>query len=280
MDLSIPTDPLHGQPGICIDARLRRQGFIMRGPHTHPYHELFYVQSGSCRFLIQDYIYDLRAGDFLLVPAYQLHYTRYPTEDCLRYTIFFHLEDLSEEILSLIPDNKRFYEKTQLFRVPVLHKPRIDSWIQLMKAEGALNDKRSPVMLKILLQGLLLLCGRVCFLPSEKPLSAAPMHPRIIQAFSYMNTHFMNPLTTADIAAAIGLSPNYLTRIFRESTGTGIHDYLMHIRLDHAAFQLLSTDDPISKIAVRCGFAGANYFKDAFRKHYGVTPRTYRNQIK
>ena len=278
MSPSAMIDPLQGRPGIFIETRLRRQGFIMQGPHNHPYYELFYVQSGCCRSLVQDYMYDLQAGDFILIPPYLLHYTRYPSGECRRCTIFFHLDDLSEEMLSLIPEKERFYSRVQLIRVPGIHKPQIDSWIHLMTAERTLNDYRSPVMLKILLQGLFLLCGRVCSLLYEPPLPAPRIHPQIVQAFSYINDHFMEPVTTADVAAAVGLSPNYLTRKFRESAGIGIHDYLVHIRLDHAAYQLISTDDSISGIAVRCGFADANYFKDAFRKKYGVNPTTYRNQ--
>ena len=47
-------------------------------------------------------------------------------------------------------------------------------------------------------------------------------------------------------------------------------------RLDHAAQELVTTDDSITDIALRCGFSDSNYFKDSFKKKYGVTPRAYR----
>ena len=89
----------------------------------------------------------------------------------------------------------------------------------------------------------------------------------------------MERITAADIAAAAGYSPNYLSRRFRSSVGVGVHQYLTFIRLQHAAYELVTTDDRITDIAFRCGFSDSNYFKDAFKKKYGVTPRAYRKQL-
>ena len=86
----------------------------------------------------------------------------------------------------------------------------------------------------------------------------------------------MEHITTADIARAADYSPNYLSRKFREAAGIGVHEYLLFIRLRHAALELLATDDSVTEIALRCGFSDGNYFKDAFKKKYGITPRAYR----
>ena len=83
-------------------------------------------------------------------------------------------------------------------------------------------------------------------------------------------------ISAADIAKAAGYSPNYLSRRFREAAGIGVHEYLMFIRLQRAALELVSTDDSVTEIALRCGFSDGNYFKDAFKKKYGVTPSKYR----
>ena len=74
----------------------------------------------------------------------------------------------------------------------------------------------------------------------------------------------------------MGYSPNYLSRKFKEAVGVGVHEYIVFIRLQNAANELLSTKDTITEIALRCGFSDGNYFKDAFKKKYGLTPRDYR----
>jgi AraC-like DNA-binding protein len=41
---------------------------------------------------------------------------------------------------------------------------------------------------------------------------------------------------------------------------------------------LLSSDLSITEIALQCGFSDSNYFKDAFKKMYGASPRNYRKK--
>ena len=77
-----------------------------------------------------------------------------------------------------------------------------------------------------------------------------------------------------DLAA--GVSPNYLSRKFRQATGMGVHEYLSFLRLQQAAVDLAETTDSITDVALRCGFSDSNYFKDCFKRRYGVSPRTYR----
>ena len=81
---------------------------------------------------------------------------------------------------------------------------------------------------------------------------------------------------TEDVARVVGFSPNYLSRKFRLSAGIGLHEYIVFVRLHHAAQELIATRDTITEIALRCGFSDSNYFKDSFKKKYGVTPRNYR----
>jgi len=76
----------------------------------------------------------------------------------------------------------------------------------------------------------------------------------------------------------VGFNPNYLSRKFKETAGIGVHEYLVFTRLQHAALELVTTEDSVTEIAFRCGFSDSNYFKDAFKKKYGLTPRAYRKQ--
>ena len=57
-----------------------------------------------------------------------------------------------------------------------------------------------------------------------------------------------------------------------------MHEYLTFIRLRSAAHELASTADSVTEVALRCGFSNSNYFKDAFKKQYGCTPRAYRQR--
>ena len=268
--------PVHGTDRVHAESRVRDPSFIMKGHHCHSCYELFYVESGDCRFLIDEHIFDLHAGDFILVPPMALHYTRYILGPCRRTVILFREEDLSDEVRKYMPRQAAFFSETAVFQVPQAYRGHISGILQEMMTEEKVRDERSALMLKIHLQSLLLLCSRVCSFLFEPPADIHTTDRQILQAARFICQYYAEPLTSADVARAVGFSPNYLSRKFRGETGIGLHEYMVFVRLQHAAQELLSTADSITTIALRCGFSDSNYFKDSFKKKYGMTPRSYR----
>ena len=261
---------------VYVDRRTRDAGYLMSHHHCHPYYELSYIEHGSCRFFVEDAIYDLHDGDFLLIPPQLFHYTRYLFGSCLRCGVYFRAEDLSPELIARIPGGIAFFSQLRIFQAPAASRRQISSLLERMAAEEQEFDELSPLMLRFELQELLLLSSRLCSLLSENIADIHTTDQQVLLAARFINEHFRQQISAADIAAASGFSPNYLSRKFREATGIGVHDYLVFIRLRNDAFELTSTDDSVTDIALRSGFSDSNYFKDAFKKKYGITPREYR----
>ena len=268
--------PTHGTDGVHAETKLRDQQFIMKGHHCHSCYELFYVESGDCRFLIDEHIFDLHPGDFILVPPMALHYTRYVFGPCRRTVILFRGEDVPEEVRQCMPHPHRFFSETTVFQVPESHRVQVSGILKEMTAEEAIRDERSALMLKNRFLSLLLLCSRICDFCFEPPTDIHTTDQQILQAARYICQYYMEPITSGDVARAAGFSPNYLSRKFRAATGIGLHEYIVFVRLQRAAQELVSTSDSITTIALRCGFSDSNYFKDSFKRKYGVTPRAYR----
>ena len=248
----------------------------MTGHHCHSCYELFYMESGECRFLVDERIFDLQAGDFILLPPIALHYTRYVFGPCRRTVILFRPEDVPDDVRRCMPHPDRFFSETVVFQVPEAYRTQIADIIRHMETEEKIQDSCSPLLRRCHLHNLLLLCSRVSTFLTEPPVDIHTTDQYILQAARYISRFYMNPVTTADIAGAVNFSPNYLSRKFRMATGIGLHEYLVFIRLHHAAQELISTTDSITTIALRCGFSDSNYFKDSFKKRYGMTPRAFR----
>ena len=262
--------------GIHAESKLRPANYAMSDPHCHTPFELFYVEAGACRFLIENNMYDLHTGDFILIPPLALHYTRYLFGACRRAILFFGREDLDEATLSCMPHQTAFFSEPRLFQVPEALRENVGLHLGRMVAEERINDARSPALLHVQLQELLLYCSRICNFLQDTPANIYTTDPQVLEAARYINSHYTEKITTADVAAAAGFSPNYMSHKFREAAGVGVHEYLTFIRLQHAALELVSTEDSITEIAFRCGFSDSNYFKDAFKRKYGLTPRSYR----
>ncbi len=98
------------------------------------------------------------------------------------------------------------------------------------------------------------------------------------QAKNYIRVNYMNPITAENVAASVGVSLRYLSRLFKESTGRGVQDYLISTRLGHAK-QLLSQGLSVSEAAFQSGFNDVFHFSKAFKKVIGISPSEYKKQF-
>ena len=261
---------------VKMDKALRESGGGMAAHHCHSYYELYYVEQGGCRFMIDDSFYDLNTDDFILLPPQTFHYTHYLQDRCLRSNLYFRSVDISEPVRAALPENGGFFSHARIFHAQAPYHDQICELLDRMEEEETLNDARTASMQYFLLQELFLLIARACDYAQPLPEVIRASDRQILLAARYISSKYMNPISSGDIAAAAGFSPNHLSKKFRESAGIGVHEYLVFIRLQHAALELISTRDSITQIALRCGFSDSNYFKDVFKKKYGMTPREYR----
>ena len=82
------------------------------------------------------------------------------------------------------------------------------------------------------------------------------------------------------IADEIGLTPNYVGRVFKRITGVSIPDTIMILRIEKAKKLLAATKMPVNQLAEQVGFAGEGYFYKVFKVHCGCTPADYRKQCR
>lgn len=108
---------------------------------------------------------------------------------------------------------------------------------------------------------------------------AAPGSPLAQRALAIIHTRFDEPLTLAGVAHEVGVSASHLSRVLTSGGGAAFGEELTRTRLE-AAKQLLSDQSlSIHQISRRCGYANYTYFFNVFRKRFGMTPQTYRNQV-
>lgn len=67
-----------------------------------------------------------------------------------------------------------------------------------------------------------------------------------------------------------------LTRLFKQAEGVTPQEYARRRRMEHARELLETTDAPLSEVARACGYRRQGSFSEAFRRHFGCTPRSFR----
>jgi len=96
------------------------------------------------------------------------------------------------------------------------------------------------------------------------------------RACEYLNAHFSESLTLAQVARAAGVHPVYLGHIFREEFGETLGEYLNRIRVHAAAERLAHSESPLSSVALEFGFYDQSHFTRIFRQLTGTTPGMFR----
>lgn len=95
----------------------------------------------------------------------------------------------------------------------------------------------------------------------------------------YVRANLGRAVTIANIAEELGYSVSHLRAVFRDRLGVSLGKYMRESRLSEAAQLLQSSGLNVSEIGERCGFESLYAFSRAFRKAYGIPPRTYRQLV-
>jgi AraC family transcriptional regulator len=115
--------------------------------------------------------------------------------------------------------------------------------------------------------------------PSPRKTVALPPW-RLRRAIDYMETHLAEPLTLSSIAASVGLTRMHFAAQFRLATGSTPHTYLLRRRVERAQWLLLESDQPVTQIALDCGFSTPSHFSEAFKRMVGDSPKWWRRHAR
>ena len=102
---------------------------------------------------------------------------------------------------------------------------------------------------------------------------------RLEATIKYIRQNIGSDLSVEILAARAGVSVTHFRRLFRESTATSPHHYVLAMRLARALEMLKTTSVPIARIALECGFSDQSHFTKAFRETHRTTPAEFRNAV-
>jgi AraC-like DNA-binding protein len=95
----------------------------------------------------------------------------------------------------------------------------------------------------------------------------------------FVARNYTSRIQVKDIAACVGLHPDYAATLFRKTFGTTLNVLITRHRIAHAQRQLVTTSERVVNIAHDSGFDSLSRFNRAFKQLAGVTPRQYRKSL-
>jgi AraC family transcriptional regulator len=122
--------------------------------------------------------------------------------------------------------------------------------------------------------------------PLPEPVVVAFGHPgglakwqwRKVQCF--IEERLAEPIQIEILAGLVHLSCGYFSRAFKVSTGDTPHAYIVRQRVRRAQMLMLKTNEPLSEIALMCGFADQAHLTRNFTRHVCQTPFVWRRNFK
>lgn len=99
---------------------------------------------------------------------------------------------------------------------------------------------------------------------------------RVRKIEEYINAHFKEEIRLQDLADLVGMTTTSFSRFFKLRTGRTVSDYIIDVRLGHAARQLADSTTSVVEICYDCGFNNVSNFNRIFKKRKGCSPTVFR----
>lgn len=248
-------------------------------------YKLFYFVSGNKVFNIGNKTYDCNVGDLFLIPVNEYHYFSNFQDDvsherivCFIYPeyikncssdmtdlceCFAHVELNGNHKISLLPEEQKqfLYHLTKLSETATYGQDLLDKshFMRMLVYLNHIYQKHSGA--KPIVNDL----GKKSKTQSAKQIDFLK---------SYIHQHITEDLSTETLASLLFLSPTYLCRLFKETTGTTLHKYITAERITLAK-GLLAEGMSVTDTCSNCGFNDYSNFLKAFTKTVGISPKKY-----
>jgi AraC-like DNA-binding protein len=233
--------------------------------HMHRCYEIILLREGTMRVRIEKDAYEIEAGDMILVKPNRVHSLESPITDCrCRHKLCIFSPEL---IAAVSPQLLRYQLTSPVIRnVPAVYRTLFEE-IRETAALGGIKGF------------LYCICDLFC---RQLDLSREDLNTGkgdlIRDVLRYVERNIHASCSLARVAEALGYSASYLSRVFNEVVGMPYTTYVRHVKINQACYLLKNTNDSITDIVSRCGYASVATFNHNFKELTKCNPTEYRKK--
>lgn len=241
------------------------------GPAVKPFYLIHYILSGKGTFLYGEKEYHLEAGYGFLITPDELAFYQADEKDPWTYVwVGFTGASASECVsqLGLSVGHPVFYsdKSNELYEtVKNMMEYNTYSFHDNLKRNGYLSLFLSTIAER----------SDTTF---EEEEDKANNH--VEKAIEFVRINYCNPIKVTDIADYVCINRSYLYTLFEQYLHLSPQEFLTTYRITKSLELLHSTDYPIESIALSSGYSDAIVFTKAFKKEKGMSPSTYRKEMR
>lgn len=251
--------------------------------HYHDFYECLLILDGQISVQIEDSIFQARPGDLFMYGPNQLHKTAYvtskaPYERYLLWVSGAYLSSLSTPQSEL--KGCFNYKKYNVYHFSGEDFLKISDLFSNL-ANLSEDDGRfgTDILKTTYISEFFVFLNEYCLKYSDSSFPANRRKIDLVESVNhYIEDHIEEKITLDELAGHVYMSRFHFSRLFKEITGTTVHQYIIQRRLMKARDLILS-GVLLTEAYSKCGFSDYSCFFRAFKLDYGVSPREYYNNF-
>jgi AraC-like DNA-binding protein len=243
--------------------------------NSHPHPELCAVLRGAVDVLTSSATLRLRPGSVLLVAPHMYHRSLAVGREAETVWLRAPPNHMGGSLARVRPDGQiAALGSLDLLDFEQGHRLLMELIDELSSARRGRLELCRGLLAALFVRALRRVGAGGRFLPPDDEWPAAQIVT--YNARHYIEKNYMHPLSLAEVAHHVALSPNYLAALFKRQFGRTIIDCLTEVRIAEAKRLLQETGRTVGEIAETVGYQSPYYFSRAFKKAVGRPPSDFR----
>ena len=245
-------------------------GQLFLTEHHHSCYQMYYILSGRMDFSVFGESFPASEGSYLVIPAAAPHATHYCAPDTACYEMKFLIKD------SFLASH---FEQMS---APVYDTGAIRNLLKYVVKNWNSPDEQNVLDINYIVSTVLMsfFVDKLVYKDRKsRYITTASYTPLIKNSILYIERHYPYPFSLDAMAKSMSYNPNYLSGLFKKSTGYSIIDYLNLLRIKNAIIYFFYYNQDVSSTCECVGFNDISYFSRTFKDFTGVSPRDFKRAL-
>ena len=255
------------------------QSAYLEQAHHHIEYEIFYIDSGSVEFGLEDSVTTAKAGDVIFMHPGTNHYVK-------------KIEGIDYHYYAMVFDSSVLGNQGEPVR-NTLDSIRVSRFIKLpdavlMKLRDATKFSQEKsfgheLFVKSVLFDIIscvILTNQYVEITDNRRTEQRHTVNAVEDTLSYIREHYRENISLDDILKITSYSKSHFIRLFKKNMGMNLTDYINKYRIEKSCLDLIYTSKNITEIATENGFNTVQYFSKTFKNYMKCTPKQYQRNGK
>ena len=244
--------------------------------HINNHVEIYFYISGNHRYIVENTLYDLKRGDIIVINPREVH-RALPLSEGLYERFYFLVDGNAFCDMNIDPLDAILCKPSDIGNLISPEQETRERIIEMLyEIAGCFSDGQNEQLRAFSLFLRILDEINRNIKTAAPALGNAEKMPSLLhQILVYIAENTADIQSTAQIATALGITPQYLSRYFSKHTGTSLKVYIQAKKIALSK-TLLDKGSDVTQACYDCGFNDCSYFIKIFKKYVGLTPHAYK----